>query len=208
MDSKTIQTKRDGINLLVNNYVYEVRRRNKDSIAWCCVEWRKTRCSATIKTNLINQVLSQFGEHQHAPLTSVEIIFKENRPELHALAKTNRRDSSNSICIREADRLIRENGLNISNQDVLKASSIIYKHSRSLDYHRRKETSILPKTIESIVLPKNYTICSSKNDDKSEKIFAIHQDENMIAFSSPTGLEILNSSDWWGCDGTFKVNIN
>ena len=80
-----------------------------------------------------------------------------------------------------------------------------YNHSSQVRYHRRKNTPALPSTSESLELPESYTQCSSKQEDKSSVNFLIHQDENMLVFASPTGIEILNESESWGCDGTFQI---
>ena len=45
------------------------------------------------------------------------------------------------------------------------------------------------------------------NDANYKKPFMQFQNKDMIGFSSPTGLEILNQSEWWAADGTFQVFI-
>ena len=202
--SKIIKNQRGYDNLIIDNYIHEKRRTIKSTITWYCTQYRITRCPATVKTDLENNVQSIKGQHNHEPLTDAHIIFKEARTELHKKACSELRQSSGSLCIREVDAIVKKHEMTID-QEVALASKLIYNHPPSLRYHRRKTTPALPKTIESIELPESYTKCSSKQTDKSSLDFVIHQDENMLVFASPTGIEILNESDSWGCDGTFQV---
>ena len=61
-------------------------------------------------------------------------------------------------------------------------------------------------TIEDIVVPYKYSITSYKTSLQDTK-FLIFQNKDMLAFASPSGLEILRESEWWAADGTFKVSL-
>ena len=178
----------DCFNLVLNNYLYEIKRTNKDSIVWYCKHYRDTRCKSQIKTNLNKEILHQSGEHTHLPLSDSHLVFKDARIGLREKAIINRRESARSMCIREADRLVLKHGMNLEGQDVSNSTKLIYNHFDSLNYHRRKMAPALPKTIEGIVLPEQYTTCSSKGVDNCNKKFLIYQDEDMLAFASPSGL--------------------
>ena len=140
---QTLKTQRGGDHLVLENFTYELRRKNKDSIMWCCTQWRVTRCNAQVKTNNNREVLIQKGEHDHPPLSDSHLIFKAALPDLHEKAVQNRRESARSLCLREADKLVNLNEMNLESQEIAKSSKLIYNHVKSLEYHRRKESCIL-----------------------------------------------------------------
>ena len=166
MDSKYLKNQRKGhdgqecYNLTIDNYSYEKRRINNNSIMWYCKKWRTTRCNAHVKTSLDRQILQKKNDHNHSPLSNSHILIEEARRNLRETAVANRRESTQSICIREADRIVKINNMNLECPDVSKATKLLYNHPKTLHYHRRKAAPSLPDTIESIVLTDQYTMCS------------------------------------------------
>ena len=161
------------------------------------------------------------GEHNHPAYNDAEIIFKSARSDLIESGKQSSKLSAQSICIVAVSNLIKEHNLDPTDPDVSKAATIIksiqilyfqyydyfYNYyllldkKSSINWHRLNLVPTLFDEIEEINLPEEYKLTNYK------KLFMQFQNKDMIGFSSPTGLEILNQSEWWAADGTFKVFI-
>ena len=211
---ETLRSNHDHLQFILNNYIFErrpgINHTNTDgTVGWRCKYFWKTKCQASFRT--LNNILTNYNKnnliHNHVSETDEALLFNKTQTSIKEKITNEKKTSVNSICVKEIANVIRDNNICINNETSKCTSKILSANSqRKLYYHRLNEVPKLPKNFSEINLPYIYTICNSKSIDNNDQLFKIFQNDNkMIGFASPTQLNIMKSSNWWGADGTFKV---
>ncbi|XP_053208063.1 uncharacterized protein LOC128392104 [Panonychus citri] len=183
-----IKSNRGRFNLVYNNFVYNLRNRNDIRCYWRCSE---SKCSVTVITQDIN-IVKEPTEHFHDKHFKKIEKIKSRDQMIEEIKK------SPNLSIKQIFNNVRENRtlkLIENNEDILIVPKFL--NLKSSLYSKRKSTyPLIDKN--NLIIPSDYQLTLDK------KSFLIHNDNNMIVFSSSTFLTHLANSDRVYVDGTFS----
>ena len=152
------------------------------------------QCKARIRVSG-DQVVGQSGEHTHAP--------DIGRPEALNVRQSIKRRAIDTA--EAAQQVLSQEMENISDQAAVKLPAI-RNIRRCVRRHRQDAGNPppVPRTCADIVIPDEYQITTSGERFLMYDSGAGDEDRILI-FGTERNLQILETSQNWFCDGTFKV---
>ncbi|KII66875.1 hypothetical protein RF11_08087 [Thelohanellus kitauei] len=178
--------------LLYNGFLYHKERSNAQKTVWRCCLYDKISCPARCHV-LNDSVLLEIQKHKHAP-NPINIEMKKIYNNVKNIAR-NTQISTHAVISRGT--------LSISQaaQGSLPSLQTIKKYVQRI---RNRDSSILPnpQTLSQLIIPDIYKV------SLSGEVFLIHDNNSprrTLVFASVRFIDALKNSDFWHCDGTFKV---
>ena len=127
MDTKTLKSQRQGDSLIVDNYLFNKGKINKNGkVRWYCKNRKTKNCKVSVVTiNSTNTIESVEGEHNHTSISNAEIIFKTAISEVTESAIQSKKKSAQSICNTAINDILKSEDLDPTDPAVAKAAKII-----------------------------------------------------------------------------------
>ena len=163
--------------------------------SWECVLRRRGQCKARIKLTVTDDFVEQTDEHTHPPnQTQCEVVKLKAGIKRQAEATF---QTSQQIHANQLTGISEGAAINLPSVETLRRNIRSVRQERNLPP--------LPINIAAIpAIPHEFQIT-----ENGEQFLlydsGVGDEERILVFGSPQGLQLLSQSDNWYADGTFKV---
>ncbi|KAE9528681.1 hypothetical protein AGLY_012256, partial [Aphis glycines] len=169
-----------------NRYSFSIHRKSEKKIIWRFTEYKRKKCLTrcyTTTDDLSGEFIDKRGDHEHAP----DAARLESRKVIERIKKAS--DST------QTTRNIISEAFSQSSMTVAARLPSTVALSRTIQRSRNRNNVPPPNpvTIDSLVIPSEYTLTLS------DLPFLL-----ILIFTTNKNLNVLNDSEMWFADGTFK----